>query len=196
MTAMAPAYPIRVDVDPPAQQNRLSVLLRIIFIIPAAIVVSVIGVVAAVIYFIAWFAILFTGSYPQGLLKFSAGSLRWGMRVLGYFYLLTDKYPPFSLEPDENYPVRIAIDERVSGRNRLTTFWPIRWLLALPHLIIVQVLGYAAAVVGLIGWVAAIFTGSLPVGLHNFLVGYLRWYARANGYMLDLVDEYPPFGLS
>ncbi|MDZ7729133.1 MAG: DUF4389 domain-containing protein [Dehalococcoidia bacterium] len=144
----------------------------------------------------SWFAILFTGRYPAGMLRFSIGFMRWNARVSGYMYLLTDRYPPFSMDEDALYPVRIEIDEEVEGRNRLTTFWPIRWLLAIPHLIIIQVLGYVAGILVFIAWIVALITGSVPAGLHNFLAGYVRWQFRANAYAYNLTDRYPPFSLS
>ena len=193
---MAAEYPIRLEVDDAAGQNRLTVFFRIILLIPHAIILTILGIIAAIIYVIAWFAILFTGSYPAGMWRFTAGVLRWGIRAEGYLLLLTDKYPPFAMGKDSAYPIRPSLDERVEDRNRLTTFWPIRYILAIPHLIIVGVLQWAVYVVVLIAWIAALITGSVPGGLHSFMAGWLRWYARANGYMLLLCDEYPPFSLN
>jgi hypothetical protein len=191
---MASNYPVGVDVDPPAQQNRVSVFFRLLFMIPAAIVAGVIVLVAYVVALIGWFTILFTGKFPEGMVNFVVGALRWWTRVYGYVYLLTDKYPPFSLEDDSAYPVRFRGQGQSEGRNRLTAFF--RIILAIPHIIIIQVLGYAAAVVGLISWFAALFTGSVPEGMHNFLAGYIRWTARTYAYMFLVTDEYPPFSLS
>lgn len=190
------AYPIDLDVAPPAPQNRLSVLLRLIYVIPNAIVLSVLLMAFAVIWAISWIAILVTGSYPAALLKFSIGAWRWSMRLNGYAYLLTDKYPAFSLDDDADYPVRLLADEQVNGRNRLTTFWLLRAILAIPHLLVLGVLSYAAGAVAFIAWIIALVTGSVPAGLHNFLAGYFRWYARAYGYAFNLVDEYPPFSFN
>lgn len=188
------SYPVGLDVDPPAQQNRVSVLLRILFVIPAAIVAYLVGLALAVVGLIAWFVILITGKYPSGMLSFSEGGMRWVTRVLGYGYLLTDKYPPFSLEDDAAYPIRVSAQGQIDGRNRLTVFF--RYILAIPHLIIVGVLGYAVGVVALIAWVIALVTGSVPPGLHGFIAGYLRWNLRAQAYVLLLTDEYPPFSLT
>lgn len=194
MTAMASSYPINLEVDPPQEQNRLSVLLRILYIIPAIIVATVMICVALVISMIAWLIILITGSFPEGMHRFTTGALRWTMRVIGYAYLLTDKYPPFSLEEDAAYPIRMTAELETSGRNRLTTFF--RYFLAIPHLIVVAALGYAVGVVVFIAWFAALFTGSVPEGLHNFVGGYLRWYTRTYGYLMLVTDKYPPFSLN
>jgi hypothetical protein len=92
-----PGYPITVGVAYLEKLSRLSTFFRIILLIPQNIVLYFVGIVAFVLMFFAWWAILFTGKYPKGLFDFVAGYLRWSTRVSGYFYLLTDKYPPFSL---------------------------------------------------------------------------------------------------
>jgi Domain of unknown function (DUF4389) len=79
-------------------RNRLTVGFRIILVIPQAIVLAILVVAAFVALVIAFFAVLFTGRWPAGLRSFVVGVMRWGTRVSAYFLLLTDKYPPFSLE--------------------------------------------------------------------------------------------------
>ena len=79
-------------------RNRLTVAFRLILVIPQLIVLSVLGLVAFLAFVIAFFAVLFTGRWPEGLRTFVVGVLRWSTRVSAYLYLLTDEYPPFSLE--------------------------------------------------------------------------------------------------
>src|SRR5690606_26691964 len=141
-------------------------------------------------------AILVTGNYPAGMLSFMVNYLHWNTRAQGYYYLLTDRYPPFTLGPADSYPVRLTGMGQVENRNRLTTFWPIRYILAIPHLIVLYILGIVATVVAIIAWVAALITGSVPAGLHNLLAGYVRWSIRVNTYVLLLTDDYPPFSLN
>jgi hypothetical protein len=191
---MAPAYPFSVDVDAAAPQNRLSVLLRILYVIPHAIIMYFLQLAMGVIAFIAWFAILFTGQYPQGMMQFSVNAMHWWTRYTGYTYLLTDKYPPFAMGADANYPIRLAGDGTIEGRNRLTVFF--RYFMLIPHAIVLAVLGLVGGVLILVAWIAALFTGSVPAGIHNFLAGLLRWTTRVGAYMLLLTDEYPPFSLS
>jgi hypothetical protein len=193
-TVVGPVYPVEVDIDEPQEQNRLSVLLRLIFVIPAALIAAAVGFAAAVVAIVAWFAILITGKFPGGMLSFVVGALRWSTRVTGYFYLLTDKYPPFSLDQDAVYPIRLAAAEQVEGRNRVTTLF--RVIMIIPHYIIISALGYAAGIVAFIAWFAALFTGSVPAGLHSFLAGYTRWNARYMAYALLVTDDYPPFSLT
>lgn len=91
--------PVRFDVEYPGTQGRLAAFFRIFLVIPHIVVLFVLGLIASVITLIAWFAILFTGNFPRGMWEFVLGILRWQTRVNAYFLLLTDRYPPFSMEP-------------------------------------------------------------------------------------------------
>jgi hypothetical protein len=92
-------YPVQYEVEQPEKRVRWTVFLRIILAIPHLIVLFFLGIAWFVTVVIAWFAILFTGNYPEGLYKFGIGVLRWQTRVESYLYLLRDEYPPFSLDP-------------------------------------------------------------------------------------------------
>lgn len=90
-------YALRLNVTPTEKHNRLTVLFRIFLVIPHAIILGFLGIAVAVVTIIAWFAILITGQYPEGLYNFSVGVHRWAARVMAYMYLFVDDYPPFSL---------------------------------------------------------------------------------------------------
>jgi hypothetical protein len=91
--------PVRVEARPELEdRNRVTVFFRWLTVIPSALVLAVIGIGAAIAAFIGAFAILFTGRWPEGLRTFLVGYLRWGVRLSGYAMLLTDEYPPFSLD--------------------------------------------------------------------------------------------------
>jgi hypothetical protein len=79
-------------------RNRLTVAFRIILVIPHLIVLAVLALAAFVAVVIALFAVLFTGRWPDGLRTFVVGVISWATRVNAYFLLLTDEYPPFSLD--------------------------------------------------------------------------------------------------
>lgn len=202
MTTVSPAYeaadsgsfPFGLEVDGPQPQNRLSVLLRVLYAIPQIIVLYLVTLVASLIGLIAWFAILFTGKYPGGMVNFAVGAQRWQSRTSGYLYLLTDKYPPFSLEDDPAYPVRLIANPQLEGRNRLTCFF--RYLMVIPHAIVLGIVGIVASVLLLVAWLVTLFMGSVPAGIHTFLEGTLRWSTRVSAYMMLLTDEYPPFSLN
>jgi hypothetical protein len=149
---------------------------------------GVLGAVAATVAFIAWFAIIFTGRYPEGLWNLAALYLRWRVRAVAYTALLRDEYPPFG---DGDYPVWLELLPPEAERDRLTVAF--RIILAIPHILVVWVLGIAWALATLIAWFAILFTGRYPAGLYSFAVGVLRWNTRVEAYLLLLHDEYPPF---
>ena len=92
-------YPVSFSLgSEPASRDRLSVALRLIYVIPHAVVLFFVGIAWFVTAVIAWFAILLNGAYPEGLYRFAVGYLRWSLRVEAYVLLLHDQYPPFSLE--------------------------------------------------------------------------------------------------
>ena len=194
MTATTSGYPVQLEIDPVGPQNRLSLLFRGLLIIPHAIVLTFLGLAAGVVVTFAWFTILFAGRFPAGMLRFTIGYARWAARANAYGSLLTGRYPPFSMDEEPDYPVRLNIQEQTTGRNRLTTFF--RCILLIPHEIVLSLLSIVMAVVILVGWLAGIVLGRVPEGLHNFLWGYTCWTERANAYAILLVDEYPPFSFS
>lgn len=123
----------------PAPQARLTVAVRIFMVIPQFVVLALLSLAAYVVTVIGWFGALFTGRLPVFAADFLTGYLRWMTRVYAYTFLLTDVYPPFSLD-DVDYPVRVAV---APGRlNRLAVLF--RFFLLIPCGIVVTVLSYGA----------------------------------------------------
>ncbi|HTJ21699.1 MAG TPA: DUF4389 domain-containing protein [Gemmatimonadaceae bacterium] len=151
---------------------------------------GVLGAVASVVAVIAWFAILFTGRFPDGLWSLAAFYLRWRVRAIAYLTLLRDEYPPFG---DEPYPAELILPRPTEPRNKLTVAF--RIFLAIPQFIAVAFLGMAWGITTIIAWFSILFTGNYPRGLYDFGVGVLRWTTRVEAYVLLLRDEYPPFSL-
>lgn len=151
---------------------------------------GVLGAVAAVCALIAWFAILATGRYPDGLRALATMYLRWRVRAVAYTALLRDEYPPFG---DGPYPAELVMRVPEVPHDRMTVAF--RLILAIPHLIAVWLLGAAWCLATVFAWFAILFTGSYPRGLYEFAVGVLRWNTRVEAYLLLLHDEYPPFSL-
>lgn len=91
--------PVRVELSPQLEnRNRLTVGLRFLWIIPAALFLMVVGIAVFFVLVAAFFAVLFTGRWPEGMRRFVIGASRLGVRVSAYWYLLVDDYPPFSLD--------------------------------------------------------------------------------------------------
>lgn len=195
-----PEYPVAVTVEYPDRLSRLLIFVKWLLAIPHVIVLLFYAIAVWFATIVAWFAILFTGNQPRGLFDFIVGFDRWVLRVSAYLALLTDEYPPFTNAP-EWYPVDLHVEypERLS---RGLIF--IKWLLAIPHWIILVFYGLAAGVVTIIAWFAILFTARYPEGLFDFVVGFYRWQLRViayqgtwapyNAYVGGLLtDEYPPF---
>ena len=193
MATAAASYPVTFEVEYPERLSRGLIFVKWLLAFPHWLIVGIFGYLVELTTFISWFAILFTGRYPRALFDLAVMYFRWNTRMLAYVALLRDEYPPFSGGAEPEYPVRLDIEypERLS---RLLIF--VKWLLVIPHLLILALLGLVAFLVYVIGWFAILFTGRLPRGLFDFLVGYGRWGLRVNAYILLLRDEYPPFSMT
>jgi len=186
------AYPLRFDVDYPERLSRWLIFVKWLLAVPHLLIVYALSLVASVITFIAFFAILFTGRYPEELFKFVVGVYRWSANVSAYVGLLRDDYPPFSWEPGR-YPVTFEVDypERLS---RWKIF--VKWLLVIPNLVVFMFLVIVYCIVFIIAWFAILFTARYPRSLFDFSVGFHRWSLRMSAYASYLLtDKYPPFSL-
>lgn len=184
-------YPLRFEIQYPEGGNRFLILVRWLLAIPHVIVLGLLGIVAGVLSLIAWFAILFTGRYPEGMFRFVVGVLRWNANINAYI-LFHDAYPPFSMAAGA-YPPMLYEIEAQDTYSRGLIF--VKWLLVIPHLIVLYFLQIIGLFVGLAMVVAVLFTGVYPRGMFDFLVGIGRWSARANAYVYLLTDQYPPFSM-
>jgi hypothetical protein len=185
------SYPVSFEADYVEQRSRLTTFFRLILVIPVAIVLYVFGIIASIAILIAWFAIVLTGRYPQGLYDFVAHFNRFLARVTAYAALLCDPYPPFSGAPDESYPVRMEFAGPLESYSRLKTFF--RIILAIPILILRYVMGLLLEVGALAAWVVIVVTGKMPRGLFDLMVLANSYTARSDAYLYLLTETYPPF---
>ncbi len=185
-------YPISYDVDPALEgRNRLTTFFRYIVSIPWAIVAEIYGIVAFLAAVIAWFAIVFTGRYPQGIYDFNAGFLRMSTRYNSFYYLLTDAWPPFGGDEAPDYPIRIGVAPPLDSYSRLKA--GLRFILVIPVLLLLIVWAAVLLVCSIIAWFAILFTGKLPEGLFNPMRSALAYATRAGAYFLLMTEDYPPF---
>ena len=199
MTTPSKTYPVTLRGELTIPPSRWVWLFKWLLIIPHVFCLIFLGIAAFVLTVIAFFAILFTGKYPKGLFDFNVGVLRWGWRVSFYSYnaLGTDKYPPFSLVSDPNYPA----DLDVQYVERLSRWKPlVKWFLAIPHLFIMGVFngGRFNGLIGIlviINAVILLFTGKFLDEIYKFIIGMNRWTYRVFAYVFLMRDEYPPFRL-
>ena len=136
--------------------------------------------------------LLFRKKYPRFWFDWAAGVTQFIYRVWAFQFLLSDKYP----STDEEQYMHITIDYPDAGKDLSRGLPLIKWIMAIPHYIVLGFLGTAAWIVSIIAWFAILFTGSYPRGLFDFVAGYLRWSLRVWTYVLLLAtDKYPPFSL-
>jgi hypothetical protein len=182
-----PADQILVAFAEPADQRRLTVLVRLILAIPHVVVLWVLGIVAEVVALICWFAALVTGRLPDALADFQVGYLRWATRFYAYLFLLTGEYPPFEFA-DADYPVRLRAQP--GQLNRLAVLF--RIILVIPAWIVSVVLGYGLSfLVMFVTWLIVLIAGRMPRPLHEALAAAVRYQVRVSGYFLMLTAQYP-----
>ncbi len=185
-------YPISYDADAVLEgRNRLTSFFRYIVSIPWLIVASIYGWIAEIVAIIAWFAIVFTGRYPEGLYNFNAGYLRMYSRTYSFLHLLTDEWPPFGGEETPDYNVRIGVPPPLDQYNRWKT--GLRLIIGIPVMLLAIVQAIILYVCAIIAWFAILFTGKLPEGLFNPMRSALAYLTRGTGYFLLITEDYPPF---
>jgi hypothetical protein len=213
MAVRADTYPLRLQIDYPERLDRFTTLVRIIWVIPIAIILALLtatgsrevatetgntistsggGIVAGLAVATA-LMIVFRQRYPRWWFDFARELVRFQMRVGAYLLLLTDQYPS---TVDEQV-VHLEIDYPDVERD-LNRWLPlVKWLAAIPHLVVLALLAIVAVVLVVIAWFAILATGQYPRVLFDYVVGLARWGLRVQAYALLLVtDRYPPFSLS
>lgn len=172
-------------------RNRLTVFFRGLMIIPLAIVSMFYGFAAFIGVFFAWFALLFTGRYPEGLYNFVSGYNRFIARMSGYMWLLADEYPPFDGGTHTDYPVQLAIGPPKPEYSRAKVFF--RIVLVIPVYIFLYIHQLIYYIFGFISWFAILFTGKLAEGLYSPLRASIGYQAKATAYMTLLSEDWPSF---
>jgi Domain of unknown function (DUF4389) len=215
MTEQLPAlvYPARLEIDYPDQRDRVTTLFRVFLVIPIAIVIGVLtagatqtvynqsgqvvrnssGGISTGLFLATLLMILFARRYPRWWFDFALELARFGTRIGAYVALLTDQYP----STVEEQSVHLQIDYPDVERD-LNQWLPlVKWLLAIPHFIVLAVLSVVAFFAVVIAWFTILFTGRYPRSLFDFVVGVARWWLRVQAYATLLVtDRYPPFSLT
>jgi hypothetical protein len=213
------AYAARLEIDYPEKLDRFSTFFRLIWIIPIAIIANLLsatanstvttvlvtdagevakkttesgGGIALGLFFATVLMIVFRERYPRWWFDFSREFARFTMRVGAYLVLLTDQYP--STEDEQAVHLELDYPDVKQDLNRFLPL--VKWLLVIPHVIVLAVLAIGAIFAIFIAWFAILFTGHYPRGLFDYVVGVARWGLRVQAYAgLLITDDYPPFSL-
>jgi hypothetical protein len=218
VTTSSEQYAARLNVDYPEQLDRVTTFFRLIWAIPIVIVVSLLsaaatetitvitetgeivsrvtrtgGGIAGGLFLATMLMIVFRLRYPRWWFDFARELTRFEARVGAYLGLLTDRYP--STVEEQSVHLEIDYPDVEQDLNRWLPL--VKWLLAIPHYIVLVVLFLVAIVAVVIAWFAILLTGRYPRGIFDFVVGVGRWSLRVQAYACLLVtDQYPPFSLN
>ena len=207
----ASAYALTLDVEYPDRPlDRLTSAFRIFTVIPIAIVLATLGSVSAssssggdytgfaatgggLLVLPPLLLIVFRQKYPRWWFDWNRELLRFSNRVYAYGALLNDTYP--STDEQQYVELELEYPDAQGGLNRWLPL--VKWLLAIPHYVVLFFLYIGAFFVVIAAWFAILFTGRYPRGLFDYVVGVMRWSNRVGAYAFVLVtDEYPPFRLA
>jgi uncharacterized protein DUF4389 len=206
---MVSSYPLQFDVDyPSGPLNRLTTAFRFLIAIPIVVVLTMLSgsafnnhdhstrnslvIGGAAVFVPLVLMLVFRQKYPRWWFDWNLNLLRFSNRVTAYLALLDDKYP--STDEEQSVHLDFAYPEA----RQMNRWLPlVKWLLAIPHYVVLFFLSIAVLVSIIVAWFAILFTGRYPRSLFDFVVGVMRWTNRVNAYAFTLVtDQYPPFRLS
>lgn len=189
-TALTADYPAQFGVEYTEARNRVTVLFRIIVAIPALIVMGLVTASSRNLSLATALMLLFRGRYPRVWFDWNLYMGQFSNRASSYLLLLVDDYP--STTDQQRVTTTATLDEA-----SLSRWMPlVKWLLAIPHYIVLALLLVATAVVLVLAWFIILITGRFPRGMFDFVVGTMRWGWRVNAYVALLsTDRYPPFSL-
>jgi hypothetical protein len=204
-------YPVTLSIEYPERSlNRLTSALRIFTVIPIAIVLGSIAGASGqfsgggdkattvavggtgLLFLPPLLMIVFRQKYPRWWLDWNLQLLRFGNRVAAYMALMDDRYP--STEDEQAVHLEFAYPDAKTDLNRWLPL--VKWLLAIPHYVVLFFVDIGAFFVLIAAWFAILFTGRYPRGMFDYIEGAIRWHNRLAGYAFILVtDSYPPFRL-
>src|SRR6202163_1751566 len=206
---MVSSYPVQFDVDYPSRPlHRLTTAFRFLIAIPIVVVLTMLSgsafndsdssarnslvIGGAAVFVPLGLMLVFRQKYPRWWVDWNLDLLRFSTRVTAYLALLDDRYP--STDEDQSVHLDFAYPEA----RQMNRWLPlVKWLLAIPHYVVLFFLGIAVLVSIIVAWFATLFPGPDPPSLFEFVVGVMRWTTRVNAYAFTLVtDQYPPFRLS
>jgi len=217
VTTQPQSYPAQLSIDYPEKLDRVSSFFRLIFVIPILVILSLLTAtatdtvtvitdsgevvsritttglgIAGGLFVATMLMVVFRQRYPRWWFDFALNLNRFTNRVGAYMALLTDRYP--STENEQSVHLDLEYPNVQQDLNRWMPL--VKWLLAIPHYIVLVVLVVGAIFAILIAWFAILFTGRYPRALFDYVVGVGRWALRVQAYTTLLItDRYPPFSL-
>jgi hypothetical protein len=197
-----PDYPVDVMFPWDKGQGRLwgipfvGLIIRSFLVIPQVVVLILLAFVMSFVLLINWLPILVMGRQAGFAYSIVGGYLRLSTRVAGYVVLLTGRYPPFG--PGGEHPIEVTLDE-TDRQHRLwgiplVGLW-IRWILLIPHWVVLALLSVIVGFLILVSWVPLLINGRQADVIIRWVGGFYRWWIRVSAYAFLLTGRYPPFRL-
>ena len=175
----------------------LGFFIRAILLIPHLLILWLYGVVVGITVWLSWIPVLFLGHQSQLVITIIGGYTRWAIRVASYLFIVTGGYPPFTMGSGYNPEVRF---EGGAPINRLWGIpflgFVVRYIVLIPHLIVLFFLGVIAAIVLYFAWLPVLILGRQATPVLDLVGGTMRYSARVYAYLFLITDRYPPFRLA
>ena len=190
---------MKLKVELQENYSRLELILRTLFgffyiLLPHGFLLFFVGLWGAILQFVAFWIVLFTGRYPQSMFDFQVGLMRWSVRLNARTYNISDDYPSFGINGTDPYTSLIVeYPERISRLLVLVRVFFGLFYVYLPHMFILFFRGIFVGILVFISWWIVLFTGKYPAEFHGWIVGQIRWTTRINLYMKFMTDKYPAF---
>ncbi len=190
---------MKLKVKHQERYSRLELILRTLFgifyiALPHYFILLFVGLWGAILRFVAFWVVLFTGRYPKSMFDYQVGLLKWNLRLYARLLNVSDGYPAFGISAlDEHTSIEVTYPERISRALVILRALFGAFYVYLPHGFILMFRGMFVRILVLLAWFIVLFTGKYPPSFHNWVVGQVRWSTRVSLYMYYLTDKYPPF---
>ena len=187
---------VRLDLDAPLEVKNWRPLVHWLLAIPHFFVTYALRVLRGALILISFFTVLFTKKIPRSVFDMAVTTLRYDWRVTSYVLWMREAFPPFEFTPSSEDTGTDPASLGIEYPEELNRWLPlVKWLLAIPHFIVLVFLIIGGVFVGIAAFFTVLFTGTWPGGMRSYLVGVNRYSNRVVAYAGLLRDEYPPFNL-
>ena len=179
--------------------SRGELLLRTLFgafyiYLPHGFILMFVGLWGGILQFVAFWVILFTGRYPQSMFDFQVGLLKWQIRLTARMYNVSDGYPAFGVKSsDDHTELTVPYPEKVNRGLVLLRLFFGMFYVYIPHGFILMFRAMFVGILMFLAWWVVLFTAKYPKGMHDWVVGQVRWQTRISLYLMYMTDTYPPF---
>lgn len=193
---------MKIGIKHQESYSRGSLIIRSLFgglyiALPHGFLLIFMSIASSFVGIINFWSILITGKMIRSMFDFQLNLMRWSLRVNARLMNLSDGYPAFGMT--HNDPDVVLDIEYPETSNRVSVLLRAMfgiWYVLIPHAFLLFFLQIGVMFVRIIAFWAVLFTGKYPEGMHNYMVGVLRWNIRVSAFMSYLTDTYPPFSRS